>query len=97
MKIEIIADLTDLEGKVTSTVERLPLHLRKGFFESVLNLVRSGAGRLVYFRSGESKRVDSADGAAAYTLIPRIGRFDLVGIDELCAAALGASGAEAGN
>lgn len=97
VKFEIIANSADLEGKVSKTLGLLPLHLRKGFLESVLDLVRSGACRAVYVRLGKRSFVQGADGATTYALIRRIYSAQLVGLDELCATALRAAGIESGN
>lgn len=96
LKVNISADLSDIERKVGQTLACLPQELRHQFVDGVRGLLLDGRVRCIRCDELIGKFIPDVSGAASGTLKSFAFRVGLTGLDELCASALRAAHGDVG-
>lgn len=96
LNIKVLTDLSDIELKVSQTMQRLPEEVRHQFVDGVRGLLLNRRVRCVRCDELIGELIPDVTGAAPGTLKSFAFRVRLNGLDELCASALRAAHGDVG-
>jgi len=94
LKVQVLADLSDFEQKISRTLERLPLELRDEFLGGLQRFLFDSRLCLVRIDELLDEGVTGEGSAASSAGEKLVFRVSFTGLDDLCASALRAADGE---
>ncbi|KES23108.1 hypothetical protein [Pseudomonas sp. AAC] len=94
LKVQVLADLSDFEQKISRVLKRLPLELRDEFLSSLQRFLFDSRLCLIRIDEPLDEGVTGEGGIASGAGEKLVFRVSFTGLDDLCASALRATDGE---